>query len=188
MKHFSLVLKETTSNSNQFLKSSMNTAILVRTLLSFVTNSSHIGQSFNDFVTELKRRSSECEFDTLQDSLIRDMIVCGVTDRSLRERLLRDAELTLEKAVAAGHAAEETRRHAKELRSYQDNVNRRTGKEHKKHDKDKRDKQSKHENDRIKKCKFCNSTHPRGKCPAYGKNADLAKEKTTLKFVVLAEK
>ena len=42
MKHFRLVLKETTSNSNQFLKSSTNTAILVRTLLSFVTNSSHI--------------------------------------------------------------------------------------------------------------------------------------------------
>ena len=43
MKHFSLVLKETTSNSNQFSKNSLNTAILVRILLSFVTNSSHIG-------------------------------------------------------------------------------------------------------------------------------------------------
>ena len=80
------------------------------------------GQSCNEFVTELKRRSSECEFATLQDSLIRDMIVCGVTDRSLRERLLRDAELTLEKAIAAGHAAKETKRLAKELRSYQDNT------------------------------------------------------------------
>ena len=44
------------------------------------------------------------------------MIVCGVADSGLRERLLRDADLTLEKAIAAGHAAEETKLHAKELK------------------------------------------------------------------------
>ena len=60
----------------------------------FFTYKQQEGQSFNEFVTELKRRSSECEFATLQDSLIRDMIVCGAT-----ERLLRDAELTLEKLL-----------------------------------------------------------------------------------------
>eukprot|EP00794_Sanderia_malayensis_P014552 gene14552-16054_t len=145
----------------------------------FFTYRQQEGQSFNEFVTELKRRSFECEFATLQDSLIRDMIVCGVADPSLRERLLRDAELTLEKAVAAGHAAEETRRHAKELRSYQDNidihnVNRRMRKEQRKYD---TDRQSKYENDLIKKCKFCNSTHPRGKCPAYGKKCRSCKRK-----------
>ena len=42
------------------------------------------GQSFNDFVTELKKLSSECEFDTLKDSLTKDMIICGVTDNGLR--------------------------------------------------------------------------------------------------------
>ena len=110
------------------------------------------------------------------------MIVCGVNDRSLRERLLRDADLTLEKAIAAGHAAEETKRHAKELRSYQDNadvhkVNRRMGKEHKKHDKDKHIKQNKYENDIVKKCKFCNSTHLHGNCPAYGKKCRSCKRK-----------
>ena len=74
------------------------------------------GQCFNDFVTELKKRSSECEFGDLTPSLTKDMIVCGITDNPLRERLLRDADLTLEKAIAAGHAAEETKRHAKELK------------------------------------------------------------------------
>ncbi len=48
------------------------------------------------------------------------MIVCGITDNPLRERLLRDADLTLEKAIAAGHAAEETKRHAKELKEHQE--------------------------------------------------------------------
>ena len=36
------------------------------------------------------------------------MIVCGVADNTLRERLLRDGDLTLEKAIAVGHAAEVT--------------------------------------------------------------------------------
>ena len=40
------------------------------------------------------------------------MIVCGTNDNSLIERLLRESELTLPKAIAAGHAAEETRKHA----------------------------------------------------------------------------
>ena len=79
----------------------------------FFTYSQHEGQSFNDFVIELKKRASECECGTLADSLIKDMIVCGVADQSLRERLLRDADLTLTKAIDAGIAAEETKRHAK---------------------------------------------------------------------------
>ena len=46
------------------------------------------GQNFHDFVTELKKFSSKYEFDNLQDSLIKDMIVCGTRDSSLFERLL----------------------------------------------------------------------------------------------------
>ena len=48
----------------------------------------HEGQNFHDFVTELEKLSSECEFETLHDSLIKGMIVCGTNDNSLRELLL----------------------------------------------------------------------------------------------------
>ena len=40
---------------------------------------------------------------------------CGTNDNSLRERLFRESELTLPKAISAGHAAEETRKHAREI-------------------------------------------------------------------------
>ena len=50
------------------------------------------------------------------------MIVCGVVDNTLRERLLRDGDLTLEKAIAAGHAEEETKRHAQELKEHQESA------------------------------------------------------------------
>ena len=42
------------------------------------------------------------------------MIVCGTNDNSLRECLLHKSELTLPKAISAGHAAEETRKHARQ--------------------------------------------------------------------------
>ena len=135
------------------------------------------GQCFNDFVTELKKRSSECEFGDLTPSLTKDMIVCGITDNPLRERLLRDADLTLEKAIAAGHAAEETKRHAKELKEHQESAD--VHKINRGRDKLPRgpDKRSKHPDNVINKCKFCSGSHQRGKCPAYGKRCHKCQRK-----------
>ena len=73
------------------------------------------GQNFHDFVTELKQVSSECEFDNFQDSLIKDMIACSTKDNSLREGLLWECGLTPSKAISAGHAAEEIRKHASKI-------------------------------------------------------------------------
>ena len=97
------------------------------------------------------------------------MIDCGITDHTLHERLLRDGDLTLEKAIAAGHAAEETKRHAKELKEQQESAD--VHKVHRLKDKQPRipDKKSKHPDSIINKCKFCGGFHQRGKCPAYGK-------------------
>ena len=88
------------------------------------------------------------------------MIVCGTYDNSLRERLLRESELTLPKAIPAGHAAEETRKHAREILKSNETID--------------LHKISKHSKSRsgtfaqtteiIKKCKFCENSHYRGKC------------------------
>ena len=53
----------------------------------FLTYRQHLQENFCDFVRELKKLSSEYEFKTLPDSLIKDMI------------------------VSAGQAAQETRKH-----------------------------------------------------------------------------
>ena len=66
-------------------------------------------------MTELRKLSSKCEFDNLQNSLIKDMFVCGTKDNSLHERLLRECDLTLSKAISAGHAAEETLKHIRDI-------------------------------------------------------------------------
>ena len=73
------------------------------------------GESFDDFVTELKKRSAPCEFGTIKESLIKDIIVRGTSGNRLRDRLLSQHDLTLVTAVEIGHAAQETSKHAKEL-------------------------------------------------------------------------
>ncbi|KAJ8898404.1 hypothetical protein PR048_003764 [Dryococelus australis] len=52
---------------------------------------------FGYFLTELKKLDRSCDFGDLHDSLSRDLIVLGISDRSLQERLLRKTELTLQK-------------------------------------------------------------------------------------------
>ena len=60
----------------------------------FFTYLQHEGQNFHDFVTELKRLGSECGFESLYDSFMKDVIVYGTNDKSLREHLLGESELT----------------------------------------------------------------------------------------------
>lgn len=58
----------------------------------FLTYRQHLQENFCDFVRELKKLSSEYEFETLQDSLIKDMIACGTNDKSLRELHLGESD------------------------------------------------------------------------------------------------
>ena len=57
------------------------------------------GESFDAYVTALKRLADTCEFGELKDSLIKDRIILGIKDRSTKQRLLRTDDLTLDKAV-----------------------------------------------------------------------------------------
>ena len=50
-------------------------------------------------MTDLHNKAARCEFIDLKDRLIRDWIVCVINDDTVRARLLREAELTLEAAL-----------------------------------------------------------------------------------------
>ena len=57
------------------------------------------GECFDDFLTELKILLKNCNFcGTCVDGLLRDRIVSGIRDSSLRQKLLSDTDLTLKKA------------------------------------------------------------------------------------------
>lgn len=73
------------------------------------------GETMDQYVTELRNRSKTCEFGELNDSLIKDKLECGITDNGLRERMLREQELDLKKAVNMCRATETVKTQAKEL-------------------------------------------------------------------------
>ena len=70
------------------------------TRFKFFTYNQTNGQTIDEYVTELKSRSRHCEFGSLKESLIRDRIVAGIQDAKVRERLLRETDLSLDKAIS----------------------------------------------------------------------------------------
>lgn len=46
------------------------------------------GETFDEFLTELKRLSLDCAFDVLKDSLIKDRIISGIKNTNIKYRLL----------------------------------------------------------------------------------------------------
>ena len=64
------------------------------------------GESFDAFLTYLKKLCASCGFGDLKDSLIRDRIISGLNNKSLKDRLLREDALTLENCVKICKAAE----------------------------------------------------------------------------------
>ena len=68
------------------------------------------GEPIEQFVTDLKLKAQTCQFENPKDSMIRDRLVLGVTNTRVRERLLREENLHLDKAVKICQAAEATER------------------------------------------------------------------------------
>ena len=81
----------------------------------FFTRNQERSEPVESFVTDLMLKAKTCEFLTLRDSLIKDRIVLGIISQRVRERLLREDDLTLQKAMQICHAAEATERQLNQL-------------------------------------------------------------------------
>ena len=65
------------------------------------------GETFDRYVTSLRQIADKCAFDTITpDDILRDRIVFGIADDKVRERLLREPELSLAKALDICRASE----------------------------------------------------------------------------------
>ena len=80
----------------------------------FNTRAQMESESIDGYVTELKILASSCEFGDLKDSLIRDRIVCGVRNETVRLRLLREEDLSLQKAMDICRASEASEQQIKQ--------------------------------------------------------------------------
>ena len=61
-----------------------------------------------NFITDITKLAKLCEFVTLEDEMIRDRIVVGIFKQTVKERLLREANLTLQMALSICRADEES--------------------------------------------------------------------------------
>ncbi|KAM7307862.1 uncharacterized protein ISCGN_011498 [Ixodes scapularis] len=122
------------------------------------------GESFESFFRDVKLKAQTCNFEQLSDSMIRDQIVYGVTDTRVREKLLREDNLTLEKTITLCQAVEV----AKERQRTWDNTEKSVALIAK---------QKGQARSKTKQCGRCNTHHEPRKCPAYGKACHVCRKK-----------
>lgn len=144
----------------------------------FFSRDQHEGENIDHFITDLKKLSLNCEFGDLQEDLIRDRIVCGTTSSTLKQRMLRDNDLTLQKAIALAQAEEQTKNQLKAMESKGDSSKvdvLRTNKQKQRQDQKqkspgKTQRSSGTGNTQmINNCQRCGKSHKVRECPAYQK-------------------
>lgn len=135
------------------------------------------GQTIEQFITELKNLSLSCEFGNLRESLVRDILICGIRSTFLREKLLQEDIATLEKAVQTCNNFESTRKQNRqisnglgkenevELVSFKSSSNSSKSTFNRAPNKSgvRRWKTN------SKPCRKCSKQHEFGQCPAFGK-------------------
>lgn len=122
------------------------------------------GENLSKYVANLRRMMKTCGYcNNCEPTMLRDRIVLGIRDDDVREDLLKDSKLTLEKCVDICMAGEAASQHKYSLSN--DKVHsvmkstKRTGKKG--------------------KCRYCAQEHPfrKEECPAWGKRCSGCRKK-----------
>ena len=132
--------------------------------------------TIDQYITNLRLIAKNCNYGDLEDEFLRDRIVCGVTSEVMRERLLREEELTLTKALKICRAVEEAKKHVKlmgEEPAVHEVNTRRKGKGNQRRKSSKSSqagstKPDTKESQEFTACGKCARKHAPRQCPAYG--------------------
>lgn len=150
----------------------------------FNTRVQNSSESIDQYLTDLKLIAKNCEFEHLKDGLIRDRIVCGTNSSRVKERLLREDGLTLDKAVGICRADEESRKQMKTLNDEEQVHALRRKTQHQRNNRNegyakigpsRRDHEKRGSNSSFS-CGKCGTTHEKRNCPAYGKKCHKCKK------------
>ncbi|GFW20261.1 transposon Tf2-9 polyprotein [Trichonephila clavipes] len=121
------------------------------------------GPTIETYVTQLKTLASTCEFAEQENGLIRDRIVPGIKDSGLQERLLRENNLNIEKAIEIIRAAEASREQIRNMKYHSATIN--------------FVKKNQNKPKTQYNCKKCGRKHKPRECPAFGKICAKCKKK-----------
>lgn len=73
------------------------------------------GETFDQFLTDVRILAKSCEFGTQEEALIRDRIIFGLQDLSLQEQLIKAGDPSLQKTADTCRIFEQNKHHAKEI-------------------------------------------------------------------------
>lgn len=126
----------------------------------FMSRKQRSNETIDDYIVTLRNLIISCNYEQLTDSILRDAIVMGVKNNKMRESLLRESELSLDKCINIARAMERAGQHIAVFAEENKNtiepmeIDRISAREKK-----------------STRCKFCGWTHEldRQKCPASGK-------------------
>ncbi|KAK9687926.1 hypothetical protein QE152_g35915 [Popillia japonica] len=116
---------------------------------------------------ELQTKAASCELGELKDRLIKDRIVCGVRDKNVQRRLLREGNITLNEVVKICVASEISEKQARIIQdsSNVDAIQKWKGAFSKNHGASTRSEIKSYFID----CTKCKKKHKIRECPAFGK-------------------
>ena len=151
----------------------------------FNNRSQEPGETIDAYATAVRTLADTCSFGNLKEEMIRDRLVCGISDNALRKKLLQESQLTLEKCMDYCRAAEAANSQLKEISSHgPDTVNylskSKKGKPQSQPQLQAQPKLGRNTGSPATKqmimrdCKYCGRRHERKKekCPAFGKTCN----------------
>ena len=77
------------------------------------------GESVAEYMAELCRLATHCQFGEYLDEALRDTLVCGMRNTATQKRLLSEPELSLKKAIELSQAYEAADKNAQEMQTPQ---------------------------------------------------------------------
>ena len=134
--------------------------------------SGNLKLTVDQYLTELRQIAANCDFESVTpDQLLRDRLVTGTKTAKVRENLLKEKKLTLEKAIDIARAAESTAVQMKVM-SAESGLSAVKEKE-----KEQSENVPSVSSGWIKDCRFCGRKHERRSCPAFGQICAYCKKK-----------
>ena len=82
----------------------------------FHSRSQAAGESIAEYVAELRRLATDCEFGEYLEQALRDRLVCGLKHEPTQKRLLSESTLSLAKAIEIAQSVEATEMNSLKLK------------------------------------------------------------------------
>ena len=135
-------------------------------------------ENIEQYVNRLRKLASTCQYGGLLDELLRDRIVVGIKDQHTRARLLRESDLTLQKALDVCRSSELASLHLQKMEPTETVHSMMSKRRSKKPAQTAKD----------LNCSYCGNKHDKGKCPAYGHTCEYCHRNHHFEAVCLSKK